>query len=69
MSAFVICVEAIIYLLSHNLRDCTFKGLKINYLDKLVGFHSDGASVKRGVKEGIKAIFQRENEWLTFTWS
>ena len=46
----------------------SFKGVRINYLDKLVGFSSHGASVKRGAKEGIKTILQRENEWLTFGW-
>ena len=46
----------------------SFKRVKINYLDKLVGFGSDGASVNRGLKEGIKTILQRDNEGLTFSW-
>ena len=46
----------------------SFNEVNINYLDKLVGFGSDGASVNRGDKEGIKTIIQWENEWLTFGW-
>ena len=30
ISVFAICVEAIIYLLLHNMRDCTFKASKLN---------------------------------------
>ena len=30
ISVFVICVEAIIYLLLHNLRDCTFNDFLVN---------------------------------------
>ena len=40
----------------------SFKGVKINCLNKLVGFGSDGTSVNRLAKEGIKTILQRENE-------
>ena len=40
----------------------SFKGVKINYHDKLVSFSSDSASVNRGVKQGMKTIFQREDE-------
>ena len=29
ISVFVICVEAIIYFLSYNLHDCTFKNAKL----------------------------------------
>ena len=39
ISVFVICVEAIIYLLLHNLHDCTFK--------KITPLVSSGISVKR----------------------
>ena len=46
----------------------SFNEVKINYLDKLVGFGSDGASVNMGDKEEIKAILQQENKWLTFGW-
>ena len=46
----------------------SFKRVNICYLDKLVGFGSDGTSVNRGSKEGIKTILQRDNEWLTFGW-
>ena len=46
----------------------SFNEVKINYLDKLVGFSSDGASVNMGDKEEIKTILQQENEWLTFGW-
>ena len=46
----------------------SFKEVNINYLDKLVGFGSDGLSVNRGDKEGIKTILHQENKWLTFGW-
>ena len=46
----------------------SFKGVKINYLNKLVGYGSDGVSVNRGAKEGIKTILQRDNKGLTFGW-
>ena len=36
----------------------SFNEVNINYLDKLVGFASDGASVNREDKEGIKTILQ-----------
>ena len=39
-----------------------------NWLPKLVGFGSDGASVNRGKKEGVHALLRQENEWLTFGW-
>ena len=46
----------------------SFEQVNIDYLEKLVGFGSDGASVNRGEKDGIKAQLQRENKWLTFGW-
>ena len=42
--------------------------VKINYLNRLVGFGSDSASVNTGAKEGIKTILHRDNEWLNFGW-
>ena len=45
----------------------SFKRVRIN-LDKLVGFGSDGVSINKEAKEGIKTILQRENKWLTFGW-
>ena len=45
----------------------SFKRVRIN-LDKLVGFGSDGVTINREAKEGIKTILQRENKWLTFGW-
>ena len=36
ISVFVICVEAIIYLLLHNLHDCTFNMSNNMYEDLLV---------------------------------
>ena len=43
-------------------------GIEEDFYAKLVGFGSDGASVNRGRKEGVKTILQRDNEWLTFGW-
>ena len=39
-----------------------------NFLKKLVGFGSDGASVNSGKKEGVITLLQNENEWITFGW-
>ena len=36
------------------------------YMDKRVGFGSEGASVNCGKKEGIKALLQESKEWLVF---
>ena len=36
------------------------------YMDKLVGFGSERASVNCGKKEGIKALLQESKEWLVF---
>ena len=38
------------------------------YMDKLVGFGSEGASVNCGKKEGVKALLQESKEWLVFGW-
>ena len=46
----------------------SFNEVNINYLDKLVGFGSVGASVNREDKDEIKTIIQRENEWLSYGW-
>ena len=45
----------------------SFKGVKINYLNKL-GLISDCATLNRGAKTGNKTILQRENELPTFGW-
>ena len=46
-----------------------FEGIGVsNYMEKLVGFGSDGASVNSGKKEGVKTLLQEENEWITFGW-
>ena len=39
-----------------------------NMYAKLVRFRSDGASMNRGKKEGVKAILQQTNPWLSFGW-
>ena len=38
------------------------------YMDKLVGFGSERASVNCGKKEGVKALLQESKEWLVFGW-
>jgi hypothetical protein len=38
------------------------------FMPKLVGFGSDGASVNTGKKEGVKTLLQQENPWITFGW-
>ena len=46
-----------------------FKSIGIeNFYEKLVGFGSEGASVNKGDKEGVKAILKRKNPWLSFGW-
>ena len=36
ISVFVICIETIIYLLLHNLHDCTFKAsLEMNHVKRI----------------------------------
>ena len=35
---------------------------------KLVGFTSDGASVNRSNKNGVKTILREQSEWLVFIW-
>ena len=37
-----------------------------DFIAKLVGFGSDGASVNAGKKEGVKSLIQHENPWITF---
>ena len=39
-----------------------------NFMPKLVGSGSDGASVNTGKKEGVKTLLQQENPWITFGW-
>ena len=39
-----------------------------DFMAKLVGFGSDGASVNTGKKEGVKSLIQHENPWITFGW-
>ena len=39
-----------------------------NFMQKLVGFGSDGAAVNSGKKEGVKTLLQQDNPWLTFGW-
>ena len=46
----------------------SFEDVNIDYLQKLVGFGADGASVNSGTKNGVKTKLQTENEWLTFGW-
>ena len=47
----------------------SFKSIGIDtYVDKLVGFGSDGASANCGKKEGVKTLLQESNEWLVFGW-
>ena len=39
-----------------------------NFLDKLVGFGSDGASVNSGKKAGVNTVLKETNEWIEFGW-
>ena len=39
-----------------------------DFMAKLVGFGSDGASVNASKKEGVKSLIQHENPWITFGW-
>ena len=48
ISVFVICVEAIIYLLLYNLHDCTFKGILKNLLLTKLKSHCVDTNVNRG---------------------
>ena len=36
-----------------------------DFIAKLLGFGSDGASVNAG-KKGVKSLIQHENSWITF---
>ena len=40
LSVFVICVEAIVYLLLYNLHDCTFKQFKLSFIIILGDFNT-----------------------------
>jgi hypothetical protein len=35
---------------------------------KLIGFAADGASVNRGVREGVIGILQRNQPWIIYVW-
>ena len=39
ISMFVICVEAIMYLLLYNLDDCTFNSFQCHFISGFISFH------------------------------
>ena len=39
-----------------------------DFMTKVVGFGSDGASVNASKKEGVKSLIQHENPWITVGW-
>ena len=55
---------------ANNILECIKVSVKSVYGDefmpKLVGFGSDGASVNTRKKEGVKTLLQQENPLITF---
>ena len=51
ISLFVICVEAIIYLLLYNLHDCTFKFVQVTTLVKTL------SKLTRQIQEQFSGLF------------